>query len=245
METVMNLTPRTLLISTFCVASAASLAAQTPDPSGHWQGTLQIQSMSIAFEVDLARSGNGQFAGSVDIPSERLKGLPLTTVVVDGRTINFAARADQPLNGTIAEDGSSIAGDYMINGASVPFVMTRAGEANVAAPPKSAAITHALEGAWEGVLEAQGVPMHLTLAMANQGNGTSTGKIVNVDQGGLTIPVAIAQSGATVTLTFSPIAGASFTGTLNDAATELAGTYTQNERTAPLTFRRVAADAKK
>ena len=241
----MQLSHRTVLIAAFCLVSASSLGAQTiVDPSGHWQGELQAPGMSIAFEVDFARSANGGYAGAVSIPSQKLKGLPLTRISLDGRTIAFEARADQPLTGTLSDDGKSISGDFLMMGSSVPFMMTRSGESRLEAPPKIARITSALEGEWHATLEADGMPLRLVLTLANRADGSATGRVVNLDEGGLEIPLTVAQNGASVKLDFVVIAGASFAGTLNSAATELAGTYTQNERTAPLTFRRAAAGAR-
>ena len=75
--------------------------------------------------------------------------------------------------------------------------------------------------------------------MLNQPDGTATGAIVNIDQGGLTLPVAIAQQGANLTLELKAVGG-SYSGALNAAGTELVGTYTQGPRAVPLTFRRAA-----
>jgi len=221
------------------LASAASLHAQpVVDPSGHWQGELQAPGMSVAFEVDFAKTTGGGYAGAVSIPSERLKGLPLTKVAVDGKSIAFEARADQPLTGVLSDDGKSITGDYLVMGASVPFVMTRSGESQLVAAPKSAAIAGALEGEWDGTLEANGLAYRLLLTLANQTDGSATGRIVNLDEGGLQIPLTVTQNGTNVTLDFTVLTGTSFTGTLDAAGTQIAGTYTQGERQAALTFQK-------
>jgi len=235
----MHRTHRIVIAAAVYLTSAASLHAQTAvDPSGHWQGELQAPGMSIAFEVDFAKKTGGGYAGAVNIPSERVKGLPLTKVTVDGKSIAFEARADQPLTGVLSDDGTSITGDYLMMGASVPFVLTRSGESRLAPPPKSAAITGALEGEWDGTIDANGQSLRLVLTLANEADGSATGRVVNLDEGGLQIPLTVTQNGAHVTLDFSVLAGASFAGTLDGAGTQLAGTYTQGEKQAPLTFRK-------
>src|SRR6476660_889850 len=141
---------RIIVVAAFGLASVSPLRAQTiADPSGHWQGELEVPGMAVAFEVDFAKNGAG-YAGAVSIPSQKLKGLPLTKVTVDGRSIAFEARADQPLTGQLSDDGKSIAGDFQMMGASVPFVLTRSGEARLEAPPKSPRVTNALAGRWDG-----------------------------------------------------------------------------------------------
>jgi hypothetical protein len=61
--------------------------------------------------------------------------------------------------------------------------------------------------------------------------------MVNLDEGGLEIPVAIEQKGSNVALTTTVVPG-SFSGALNDSGTELAGTYREGAQVIPLTFRR-------
>src|SRR6266403_2250223 len=105
----MQLFRRTLLIATLFAASVSSLHAQAAaDPSGHWQGMLQAPGMDVEFEVDLAKSCSGELAGTVSIPAQKLKGLPLLKVAVEGRRVIFYARADQPLTGVLSADGQSM-----------------------------------------------------------------------------------------------------------------------------------------
>src|SRR5207237_822391 len=80
---------------------------------------------------------------------------------------------------------------------------------------KSARVTSALEGDWDGTLEANGMSLRLELSLANHADGTATGHVVNVDQGGLRIPLTVTQNGAAVKLDFTVLAGASFSGTLD------------------------------
>ena len=75
--------------------------------------------------------------------------------------------------------------------------------------------------------------------MTNRPDGTSAASFVNVDEG-LEIPVsAITQAGSSVTLEVKSIGG-SYTGSVNGAGTELAGTFSQGTGSVPLTFRAVA-----
>src|SRR5258706_11271487 len=93
----MQLFRRTLLIATLFVASVSSLRAQpAADPSGHWQGMLQAPGMDVEFEVDLAKNAGGDLSGTVSISAQRPKGVPLLEVGLDGSTLTFYARADQP-----------------------------------------------------------------------------------------------------------------------------------------------------
>src|SRR5262245_65751700 len=100
---------RTLLAAALTLAFAPALAAQpAADPSGHWEGTLQAPAMAVPFAIDLARNDQGQLAGTISLPAERISGLPLLKVAVDGAAVSFYARADQPMTGSLSADGTTI-----------------------------------------------------------------------------------------------------------------------------------------
>ena len=117
----------------------------------------------------------------------------------------------------------------------MPFSLTRTGDARVEPPLTSRPITQALEGSWSGTLQGSGLSMRITLTMTNQPDGTAIGRAVNLDEGGIEIPVVITQDDARVTLQ----AGVgSFSGVLNTGGTELSGTWSQGGTSLPLLFRR-------
>jgi hypothetical protein len=133
--------------------SSPRLRAQTvADPSGHWEGTLEAPGMNVSFQVDLAKNRTGRLGGTITVPAQHVKGLPLTKVVVDGVSVAFGARADQLLNGILSADGKSMSGTFTLDGFSVPFSITRTGDALIEAPPRSEPITKELEGSWTGTL---------------------------------------------------------------------------------------------
>jgi hypothetical protein len=229
----------TLLAAAAALLVGAPLAAQpTADPSGHWEGTLQAPSMEIPFAIDIVKNEQGQLAGTISLPGERIKGLPLQRVIVDGATISFQARADQPMSGTLSADATTISGDYSAEGATVPFNLTRRGDARIDPPLTSGPVADALAGTWNATIAVSGAEMHVVLTLGNRNDGRSVGQIVNLDQGGLRLPLAIAQDGASVTLTSTAVAS-TFTGALN-AAGDLAGTFTQGSLSIPVTFHRAA-----
>jgi len=212
------------------------LHAQVPaDPSGHWEGSVQVPGMDLKFAVDLARNAKGELSGTLSVPSQKLTGLPLLKIAAEGKSISFYARRDQTLTGDLSDDGKSMSGTFAAEGAAVPFSLTRTGEPKIEPPVRSARIGKELEGTWHGTLERAGA--RLVLTMSNQPDGTATGRVVNVDEGGLEIPVAITQNASSVTLDTTVIVAA-FNGVLNQAGTELVGTWTQGSLALPLTFRR-------
>jgi hypothetical protein len=215
-----------------------SVGAQTAaDPSGHWLGSVQIPNRELTFEVDLTRNDRGGLSGTMNNPVENVKGLPLRAVALEGKTLSFDARRDQPFKGVLSGDGKSVSGEYTLSGYVLPFTMSRTGDAEIIEPAKSGPIGKALEGQWNGTLNLGSKQLRLILKMSNRPDDTATGSIVSIDEGELEIPVAIKQTASSVVLD-ARLTGASYSGALNADGTELAGTFTQRDFVAPLTFRR-------
>jgi len=229
---------------------AASLllcaSAQPPaDPSGHWEGTIQVPGKQIQIEIDLAKNRNGELTGTISVPAQNLKGLPFLKVAVDGRSLNFHARADQPFTGVLSADGKSISGDLSVSGVSVPLALVRTGEPKIEVPVHSPPVSKALEGTWNGTLDVNGAQLRLVLTMLNQPDGIASGSVVNLDEGMLRVPVSsITQAAPSLILDLKAIGG-SYAAVLNQDGTELAGMYRQGALVVPLTFRHAATEGKK
>lgn len=231
----MNSSTRIAVVAALLLLPASSVSTQTAvDPSGHWEGKIEVPGMDIAFEVDLAKAA-GAYAGTVGIPSQKLKGLPLVKVAVEGKTVTFAVRTDQTMTGDLSDDGKTMSGTFAGAAGSVPFIMTRTGDARVAPLATSAPIGQDLEGTWISTIEDTG--NHVVLTLTNHADGTATGSLVNQTEGGLQIPVRVTQNGASVTFAATVLEG-SFAGALNATGTELAGTWKEGTVSKTITFRK-------
>ena len=241
----MHLPHRTTLLAIVLCSAAASLPAQTVavDPSGHWEGSAELQGMQLNFDIDLARNSQGELAGTFGSAAQNLKGLPLSNFAVEGRAIRFqikGAVGERAFKCTLSADGKSISGDYFQNGYSMPFSMTRTGDARFEAAVKNAPIGKELEGTWNGTLAADGKQLRVVLTLSNQSDGTATGNMVSVDEG-LDVPIAtITQKGSSLALDLKAV-GASYSAVLSPDGAELSGTYTQASLSLPLILRRAAA----
>ncbi len=235
----MHLLRRTSLVAALLLASAPFARAQAPvDPSGHWEGSVQIPGRpELPFEVDLAKSSAGELTGAITVADT--KGLPLAKAAVEGRAISFSGRSDQPFNAVISEDGKRMSGNATLSGYSLPFTMSRTGDARLDPPPLSGAVGKELEGVWNGAVQVNGTAMRVVLTITNQPGGKAIGRVVSVDEGGLTVPIVVTQKGTSVSYEQRGVAG-SYAGTLNAEGTELTGTFSQGPAGLPLTFRRAA-----
>ena len=234
---------RLLLITCFLLGPATSARGQTPvDPSGHWDGTIHAPNMEVAIGIDLATNSQGQLTGTFAQPSDGIKGLPLSEVTVNAQSIRLLLKAGTgggTFNGTVSVDGKTITGDFVMaeGGHVLPFSLTRTGPARIAPAPKSPPIAKELEGRWNGVLDTGGRQLRIIVKMANQPDGTAVGTVLSVDGTGVEIPIAIAQNGSALALEVATV-GASYSGVVNAAVTEITGTWTQRGVALPLTLRR-------
>src|SRR5258705_10640934 len=136
------------------LAAAAPVAPQrVPDVSGHWAGSVDIPNMPTDFEADFTWS-TGQLTGTLSIPSQKIRGLPLTKIQQSGAGITFEARTDQGFSGTLSLDGNTMSGYYRIQDYTFPFTLARMGAAKIDPPATSPRISAELEGSWNGTLTA-------------------------------------------------------------------------------------------
>ena len=232
---------RPLFVAALVFGSSSLLHAQSPaDPSGHWRGAIHVPNQEINIEIDLARQADG--SGVATFTGVNIKGFPLSDIAFDGNAVSFTLKVDAggTFKGKLSSDGTSMSGDFTANtgGYTLPFDLTRSGDATFEPPAKSPRIAKDLEGSWSGTLEVNGTPMRFTLKLANQPDGTATGSIANVDRGGFEIPVSgISQTASGVTIDVKIVNG-SYTGALNTAGTELTGTWSQGTFAAPLNFQK-------
>ncbi len=209
-------------------------AAIAGDAAGHWEGAIQTPGSDVAIVVDIVKSGDGKLGGAIGMPGEKLQGLPLKSVAVDGTSIRFHARMDQEFNGYFAGEGDEIKGDVTVEGHQLPIYLKRTGAAKIESRIINAAIARRFEGSWTATLGSE----KLQLMLMNRPDGTSTGSVVNLDEGELEIPVStIMVEGGGLKLGLKAIDG-SYAGELSADGTELVGTFQQGSQAVPLKFLR-------
>ena len=97
--------------------------------------------------------------------------------------------------------------------------------------------TGSIEGIWQGALNPGPVTLRLVLKVTKAADGSLAGKLDSIDQGAKDLPLEdVSLSGGVVRFEFRTGHG-SFTGKLNAAGNEIAGTWTQGGAL-PLTFKR-------
>jgi hypothetical protein len=236
MRTIVN----TLVVS-LAVLAASPAAAQSPaDPTGHWEGTITAPMGQIDFEVDVARDASGHFVAVYGQKATGARGLPLTDVVLAGRTFTFVLFGGGAGGGAfkaeILSDGKSMSGEASAPIGSAPFMLYRTGDAVMPRAVKNSTVSAPLEGRWSGSLEAGGMQIGLILTIANRPDGTASVRLAQVSQPNAQVEAALTENGTTVSLEV-PATSATWAGTLNGGS--LTGTWTQPGGSLPLTFTRV------
>jgi hypothetical protein len=227
--------PLTYLFAAVLLLSPRWVGAQQGAPAGHWEGSFVGPNGEVAVQVDLSVNAEGTLVGM--LATGEVQGLPLSHVSVEGRVVRFEIpSAGARFSGTLGADDKSIAGEFVNPAGAAPSVLTRTGDARVAAAIRSAAIGSELEGSWNGTLEVEGRKKRLVLKMTNQPDGTSIGTIVSVDDGSIELPVTLVQNGPSLKVEIK-LNGGVYAATIT-GANELAGTYTESGIQFPLTFRR-------
>src|SRR3954462_3661295 len=120
----MRTVTRTLVVAALLLVPASPLRAQpAADPSGHWEGAIQVPNMEMRIEIDLAKNAAGKLAGTFGQPAQTVRGLPLSSVAVDNRSITLVLKAGpdpSTFEGTLSEDGKSMSGTVAQAGKSAP-----------------------------------------------------------------------------------------------------------------------------
>ena len=219
-------------------------AAAPADVAGHWEGAITLPTAALGIRVDLSRSGES-WQGTIDIPVQNLRGFKLDPMKVDGPTIAFAMPGipgDPQFAGRLAEDGSSITGDFSQGGGTFPFKLER--KAAPTATPDAPAVGipgKGLSGHWQGSLRPTPViELRLALEIANPDAEKLEGVLISLDQGDARIPItALTEQNGIVRLETKSIGGV-FDGKLNSDGSEIAGEWRQGGGPIPLVFKRLA-----
>jgi len=99
-------------------------------------------------------------------------------------------------------------------------------------------VSKELEGDWEGAMEVPGRTLRIALHFRNQPDRTVAATFANLDMGAATVPLNdVKQAGQKVEFGLK-VANGSFEGTLNKDGTMLAGTFTHDGESVPLTLKK-------
>jgi hypothetical protein len=218
-------------------APAADLLTPDAGPSGHWEADITGDgAQRIRVSLDVAKDARSEWIASMGLPSDNKTGLVVKDLVVNGKSVKFVALElmSTPFDLTLGP-GGSMKGTISRPG-SPPVEFKRTGEARVELIPASPAVSKEVEGDWEGSLPMPNGPFRMVFHFKNQPDKTV---VATFDTGNATgLPLNdVKQTGQKLEFGMR-IAHGSFQGTLNKDGTELAGQFTHEANSAPMTLRK-------
>jgi hypothetical protein len=237
------------LLAGACIAPPVLAAA---DPSGRWEGAVDIPGAPMRLVVDLARDDQGAWMGSVILPGRGVKGAALDGLVVSGGHVAFglaaaftggAKQAPQ-----VALDGrpdGALAGSFTLGGQTADVLLRRSGVAQIDRPPASTPISAGLAGRWLGRYELGGVPRQVTLTLGDRGPGGSAGRLVIVGKRTTTLDVDQVVEGREYVTLRASAADFRIEGRLSTGDGILDGAMSQGPFEAPIVLRREPAAGEK
>ena len=113
--------------------------AQPVPPAGTWEGSVSVPGSELKIAVTLRQVSGAAWSGTIDIPAQGARDMPLGNVTVAGSDVSFALPAvpgSPTFKGTLSADGGSITGTFAQAGQTAPFKLQR--RADPAAVAKSA-----------------------------------------------------------------------------------------------------------
>jgi hypothetical protein len=223
------------------LAGAAVVSAQS-DIRGHWTGNLEAMSI----EIDLDKTAAG-WIGSFSMPARGMSGIPLDSVILADGNASFIIRGSgQRFTGTLSTDDKTLEGTFAGGTESHSVKLTRMGEARVELPKPNPAVSAEFLGIWAGTIrfdQLGGPPLRITVTISN-GTAGAEAQAVSLDQGNARLPVnTITQKGMKLTLEVK-VVGGMFDGEINEAGTEMHGTWSQMGNSTALVLTKAAAPTK-
>ncbi len=213
-----------------------ALACAQTGPDGHWEGVMKGDNGDIRISLDLGRNTQSQWIASMGAPPD-ICGLVVMDLAVEGKSVKFMALEMMMIKFDLTLDAAGLLkGTYVTRQGTFPVEFKRTGAAKVELIPPIPAVSHELEGDWEGGL-GNGA-FQIVFHFKNQPDKTVKATIDTPATKGFEMPLdGVKQTGRDVEIGIR-IAGASFRGTLNQEGTELAGQFMHESQSVPLKLRK-------
>lgn len=127
-----------LVLARFGVAAHAQAGQSSPSAAATWAGVISLPGVALDVTVVLRQDGATRaWSGTIDIPAQKAKALPLGGIHVDGAAVAFAITGvggNPTFTGTMGADGATMTGAFTQGPVSAPFQLRRTG------PPTAAAL---------------------------------------------------------------------------------------------------------
>ena len=239
------------------ILSAAWVACKPsapPNLAGAWEGALTVREMQVRLVFKISKAADGSYTATMDSPDQGAHDFPVTSVTFTNPAVRVELKQiNGVFQGNLNRSATEMAGTWQQGGFKAALVLKRTDKPSSVAQPKDPAKAYAarkdsdLQGYWKGTLsvpvpgaaaEGQTLELRLILKISEATDGTFGGAMDVVDQGAKDIPISVILYNKPALRLELDGLGALYEGDLNNDGSELAGKWTQRDRSLPLTFKR-------
>jgi hypothetical protein len=222
----------------FLLIFASALVCRADDKaSGRWEGTVQIPSRELEVVVDLAKTEDGLWQGSIVVPGLNLPAAQLVDIAVQDSDVSFGMKTGRGLDASFKghfNANGTFSGDFIQGGNRAPFALKKTGAPQVVTPLRSTPVTNDIEGEWKGEYQIFGTPRHVTLKLANGAKNSATAEFIVVGRKVNNLPVDVVRQEDDLVTIESNQTGIGYEGRFNKEANEIRGTFIQGPIELPL-----------
>ena len=202
-----------------------------------WAGKLQAGEAVLHLVLHVAKAPDGAIKATIDSLDQGVYGIEVSSYTQKDSILSLTvASVGASYEGKISADRQGIEGTWTQGGASLPLIFHR--QASGAGARKPADAIAAAEGTWQGALEGHGMRLRLQLHVSHADQNQLLAALDSPDQGVSGLPATkVRQKDAAFHFEIPEVSGV-YEGTLNSAKTVISGSWTQNEVTQKLEFKR-------
>jgi hypothetical protein len=227
----------------FLLIFASALVCRADDKaSGRWEGTVQIPSRELEVVVDLAKTEDGLWQGSIVVPGLNLPAAQLVDIAVQDSDASFGMKTGRGLDASFKghfNANGTFSGDFIQGGNRAPFALKKTGAPQVVTPLRSTPVTNDIEGEWKGEYQIFGTPRHVTLKLANGAKNSATAEFIVVGRKVNNLPVDVVRQEDDLVTIESNQTGIGYEGRFNKEANEIRGTFIQGPIELPLVLHKL------
>ena len=115
---------------TLLVVANSSMAQDAAKVVGDWAGALEVGAMKLRLILHITRADDGSLRGTMDSVDQSAAGIPVDTVLFDGKALVAKLHAINGLfEATMDDAGTTLTGTWKQNGNLLPLVLTRTEDA--------------------------------------------------------------------------------------------------------------------
>ena len=216
------------------IATAAALTAQEAQNSGivgDWAATLIASGNEIHLSLHVRQAAGIKLTATMDSAEQGTHGVPVSGISFNNSTLNFTIdSAHATYNGTLNPATGAVDGVWS-QGVPTPLTFIRVIKSPLPPAPSP------LDGAWQGVLQVGGYPLHLVFHITTTRTGLAA-TMDSPDQNKLAIPVIDARIQGNNLVLQLPNIGAKYQGSVAADLSVIDGVFTQGGAAVPLSLTR-------